>query len=433
VDVILGRPTDTAVTLNVLTYSDEDGQVLYGTNKDQLTSRTPLTQFPNGEPIEIVLDSLQPNTRYYYQLAFETTDSSRRVEGTFHTGRSRGNSFAFTVQADSHLDQNTSPDVYVNTVRNALADRPDFHIDLGDTFMTGKYQGDNPTELYLAQRYYFGRLCHSAPLLFTLGNHDGEPGGRGRPRTEAVLLRKKYFPNPVPDDFYTGTRREEPGIGLLQNYYSWEWGDALFVVLDPFWYSARQRGGSRDNWFRTLGDDQYRWLQATLKASQAKFKFVFIHHLVGGSDSSGRGGAEAARYFEWGGRNIDDEPVFHLKRPDWDMPIHQMLVENRVSAVFHGHDHFYAKQDLDGIVYQLVPQPGHYRYGSARSAREYGYLDGTILVGSGHLRVSVSPKKAVVDYILSVLPDDERGGQKNAAVAHSYEIHAEPRPDNQQP
>jgi hypothetical protein len=39
------------------------------------------------------------------------------------------------------------------------------------------------------------------------------------------------------------------------------------------------------------------------------------------------------------------------------MPIHQLLVRNKVAAVFHGHDHLFAKQDLDGIVYQEVPQP----------------------------------------------------------------------------
>jgi len=27
---------------------------------------------------------------------------------------------------------------------------------------------------YLAQRFYFGQLCHSAPLFLVLGNHDGE-------------------------------------------------------------------------------------------------------------------------------------------------------------------------------------------------------------------------------------------------------------------
>jgi hypothetical protein len=40
------------------------------------------------------------------------------------------------------------------------------------------------------------------------------------------------------------------------------------------------------------------------------------------------------------------------------MPIHQLLAENRVSIVFHGHDHLYTKQDRDGVVYQEVPQPG---------------------------------------------------------------------------
>ena len=99
-----------------------------------------------------------------------------------------------------------------------------------------------------------------------------------------------------------------------------------------------------------------------------------------------------------------------------------MLVENRVSAVFHGHDHFFAKQDLDGVVYQLVPQPAHHKYGSARSAREYGYTEGKILPGSGHLRVTVSPERAVVDYVLSVLPEDETASHRNAALGYSYSI-----------
>ena len=210
--------------------------------------------------------------------------------------------------------------------------------------------------------------------------------------------------------------------GLLQDYYAWEWGDALFVALDPYWYSARQRGQSSSNWHRTLGLQQYRWLQATLQTSRARFKFIFIHQLVGGSDSGGRGGAEAAQYFEWGGKSLDDQYRFRAERPGWKLPIHQMLVENRVSAVFHGHDHFFAKQDLDGVVYQLVPQPAHHKYGSARSAREYGYTEGKTLPGSGHLRVTVSPEKAVVDYILSVLPEGETASHRNAALGYSYSI-----------
>ena len=121
-----------------------------------------------------------------------SSSPAERVRGTFHTQRPPGNSFVFTITVDSHLDQKTIPDLYRQTLLNALADAPDFHIDLGDTFMTGKYRGDTPTELYLAQRYYFGLLCHSAPLFLALGNHDGEPGGRGRSHNGALMLRKRY-------------------------------------------------------------------------------------------------------------------------------------------------------------------------------------------------------------------------------------------------
>jgi len=422
VDVILGRPTQSAVTLSVLAYSGMRGKVVYGTEKDQLTGQTPPAQFTKGQAVELVISSLRPGTKYYYQLQYQIANASGLVEGSFHTQRPPGSTFAFTIVADSHLDQNTSPALYAVALRNALADRPDFHVDLGDTFMTGKFRGDKPAELYLAQRYYYGLLCHSAPLFFVLGNHDGEPGGRGRPRTGALSLRKEFFPNPQPDAFYTGNRHEEEGAGLLQDYYAWQWGDALFVVLDPFWYSGPKRGERDSNWSRTLGRQQYQWLKATLEASRSSFKFIFIHHLVGGADRNGRGGAEAAKYFEWGGYRPDGQYEFDAKRPGWEMPIHKMLVENNVSVVFHGHDHFFAKQDLDGVVYQLVPQPAHNRYGNVRTAREYGYLEGEFLAGSGHLRVAVSPDQATIDYVLSVLPGDEHGTRTNGTVAHSYSI-----------
>jgi hypothetical protein len=200
---------------------------------------------------------------------------------------------------------------------------------------------------------------------------------------------------------------------MLEDYYAWTWGDALFVVLDPFWFTQKQRNGE-DNWKRTLGDAQYQWLQRTLETSRAKFKFIFIHHLVGGADAQNRGGAEATPFYEWGGKNADGSAGFKANRPGWPAPIHQLLVQNKVSAVFHGHDHFYAKQDLDGIVYQLVPQPGYPGNGRApRSAAEYGYVNGTILGSSGHLRVSVSAQQAKVDYVRT---------QGQDGVAHSHLI-----------
>ena len=65
VDIILGRPTATAMTMSVLAYSDTQGQVAYGTGRSTLRHRTPLTRFAKGEPVELVLGALLPNTRYH--------------------------------------------------------------------------------------------------------------------------------------------------------------------------------------------------------------------------------------------------------------------------------------------------------------------------------------------------------------------------------
>ncbi len=339
--------------------------------------------------------------RYFYQFRSQRTNSAAFA---FHTARLPGSTFKFTVTADSHLDDRVSADLYQRTLASALSDAPDFHVDLGDTFMTEKHRSrDDATRQYLAQRFYFGRLCGSAPLFLVLGNHDGEsPRGRGSDADSLAVwsnqIRTRYFPNPVPDGFYTGDATKHPQAGLLQDYYAWEWGDALFVVLDPFWFTQGYRGQG-DNWSRTLGAEQYGWLKRTLEGSQARFKFVFIHHLVGGLNEQCRGGAEAAPFYEWGGRNADGTDGFRQHRPGWPAPIHQLLVQDRVSIVFHGHDHFYAKQDLDSIVYQEVPQPGNPGNSKTpRNAAEYGYRAGTLLGGSGYLRIKVAPGEAAIMY-----------------------------------
>jgi len=417
-DVILGRPTADSVTVSVLSYEDAEGFIAYGVKAGTLQAKTPVQSFKKGEPLEIVLTGLQANSRYFYQLRLGQTICP---EYSFQTARAPGVPFTFTITADSHLDANTDPELYRKTLASALAGKPDFHIDLGDTFMTEKHVSpEAAARQYLAQRYYFGEICHSSPLFFVLGNHDGE-SPRGRSVDPLAIwsnqIRKHYYPNPTPDKFYSGDTFQHPQLGLLQDYYAWEWGDALFVVLDPFWFAQKPHGRG-DIWKRSLGQEQYQWLKRTLETSRAKFKFVFIHHLVGGADEQNRGGAEAAAFYEWGGKNADSTDGFVQNRPGWAAPIHELLVKNKVNIVFHGHDHLYAKQDLDGIVYQEVPQPGYPGNGKVpRSAAEYGYLSGTILGSSGHLRVTVSPETTLVEYLQSEPAPDSR-----SQIADSYTV-----------
>jgi len=404
-DLILARPEKTSVTVSALAYRDAEGFVAYGTQSGATTNQTPVRPLKTGLPVAFVIGALQPDTKYFYQFHFRRAGQPAFTTGSefsFHTARATGNGFTFTLTADVHLDEHTSAEVYQQSLANIRADAPDFHIDLGNLFMTDKHATrDEAARQYLAQRFYLGQI--GAPLLLALGVHDGESsryddGSSDSLAVWANALRKKYFPNPAPDNFYTGDSIAKAPSGLLENYFAWTWGDALFVVLDPYRYSLRQRGGGGDGWAWSLGREQYDWLARTLAASKAKFKFVFLHNLLAG-DQASRGGVEIAGFNEWGGKNLDGTAGFAQHRPGWPLPVHQLLLQNHVTAVFRAHDNFYARQELGGILYLMVPQPSFAGTDRIRDLQTYGYQQGVFLGNSGHVRVTVSPEKVTVDYV----------------------------------
>ncbi len=447
-DLILVRPTPTSIGVSVLAGAETEGCVEFGESAsgDGTPRRTGVQKLRAGEPAMFTLEGLKPDAPYAYRWLYRTIGAkgepaSREFTSagpfSFRTPRKPGTSFTFAIQADSHLDSNVSTDVYLRTLGNIAAEGPDFLVDLGDTFMVDKRRDFHAAlPQYAAQRYYFGQVCPSVPLFMALGNHDGEYGYGGTGADEisgwSYALRTKFFPPPIPQGpMYSGRTALRDGTG--SNYFSFHWGDALIVVLDPFWpTTGKLRGGRASserapfddrNWALTLGREQYDWLDRTLASSKARFKFVFIHHLVGGRGSDSRGGVESAPYFEWGGKNADGSDGFGAHRPGWPMPIHRLLVARGVSAVFHGHDHLFVHAELDGISYQCVPQPGT-AHGGANSANEYGYEQGTILASPGHLRVTVAPDEARVEYVRSVYAGIDgslqRGGEKNASIATQY-------------
>jgi hypothetical protein len=408
--------------------------------------------FPGGDPIEVVLGQLSPNTRYYYRMRYRRPGESTFASGTeytFHTQRPPGATFVFTVHADSHLQTKLdmgadgSQALYQQSLSNALVGGPDFHIDLGDTVLCENYAARNAIDFeealarHLAQRPFLGLLCHSAPFFLVVGNHEGEQGWRldGSPDNLAVWAtnaRKAVYPLPRPDGFYGGSDSQYEFVGLRESYYSWEWGDALFVVLDPYWntttkpHSWGEQRGSGDNWDWTLGQEQYAWLRDTLADSAATFKFVFAHHVTGGVDTYGRGGIEAASHalggcgsFEWGGEDMSGDYVFDSRRPGWGQPVHQVLVDSDVTIFFHGHDHVFVKQELDGVVYQETPQPGDPSYSDGCYSVAQ-YLSGDKVNNSGHLRVTVTPLQVTTEYVRAYLPGEGANGE----VAYTYVLPA---------
>lgn len=509
VDVVLARPTQQSITVSVACYEADrhEGYVEFRRDDAAPIRKTPVQPLPTGTPVLFSLDELSPNAAYVYRVRYRRAAVARDSSApsttpaapgefvsteyfSFHTARAsgKGGAFTFTIQADSHLDQGVEPKVYEQTLANMLPPiapmRPDFMIDLGDTFMTDKRGREFKAALpqYDAQRYYFSRVAHSVPLFMVLGNHDGEKGTSGTGADDigpwSYAQRTSRFPQPVTGagsigdgTFYTGSTAMKNGVG--SNYYAFEWGDAMFIVLDPYWSTTERirgggggnrgagggerggggggggqggQGGQRPNdeplkpadssWSSTLGRTQYDWFTRTLEGTKAKYRFVFIHHLVGGmGGAESRGGVESSPYFEWGGKNADGSPGFAQQRAGWAMPIHDLLVKHDVSAVFHGHDHLYVNSQRDGVVYQCVPQPGNPR-GNTRTATQYGYTSGTLHGSPGHVRVRVETDKATVEFVRTALAGAEgiergnqnrrgtggAGGEANAAIVHSYTI-----------
>jgi hypothetical protein len=427
---LLGRPTDHSVTVNACADADIEAYYEYGTAPGQYTAQTSVEQHTANTPFFVVLDGLKPDTRYTYRMRYRTLGSTSyesRGEHAFTTQRQRGASFSFAIEADPHMDVNTVPDLYRRTLANILAGGNDFLVDLGDTFMSEKltvYSDDSIRYRHMLMRSMFDLTCHSVPLYLVLGNHEGEQGWRldGTQNSLPVVtsnFRTTLFPNPLNDGFYSGNTVSETFVGLRQNYYSWEWGNALFVVLDPYWYTTVKAGKNGDGWTWTLGRAQYDWFENVLRGSQARYKFVFAHQIIGG-DSEGRGGTEMVDFFEMGGRNADSSWGFDSKRVGWALPIHQLMLKYHVNAYFHGHDHFFDHQVKDGLTYQLVPQPGNPNFRNANQAANYGYLTGDILPCAGYLRITVADTAATVDYIRSYLPADENGTRHNGDISFSY-------------
>ncbi len=447
-DVLLGRPTDHSVAASVLAGANLEAYLEYGTTAGVFSRETPLSVVAAGTPAVLTMDSLLADTSYRYRLRYRVpggAEFSAGAEHGFRTQRVPTSAFTFVIESDPHFqDTNAtiSPSLWQLALRNMLADQPDFLINLGDTFMDEKvgvtgYAGAAGLRAQVRTNF-FSILGHSVPLFLAGGNHDAELGWLRDGTTNSLPVwgataRGQYFPAAEPGAFYSVGAGTEADLGGPRNgFYSFSWGNALFVVLDPFWYTAPKPGQAHDLWGWTLGASQYAWLQETLAESRAALKFVFVHHLVGGSaDGLGRGGVELAPYGEWGGYHTNGVYEFAARRPGWAMPIQSLLLTHGVSAVFHGHDHLFARQEVDAngdgiaeLLYQACPQPSATNYSATGNAASYGYTNGTILGNAGHLRVTVTPTNATVAYVRAFLPVHEGAGRTNRMVSAQYTLAA---------
>lgn len=448
---ILGRPGRDSLTISVISPIAGQIAVDYGYTKTKYASTSATTAVRANVPTVLTLQKLKPNSSVSYRIKHRPTPGSAWTPGTQNvarTQRAAGSTFSFTVQGDTHPERAGkmfNAELYTVTMANIAAQKPDFHILLGDDFsidpLIGKGQANatNVDKIYATHRSWLS--LSTVPIFLVNGNHEQAAaylldGTTTNPAVLAGRARTTYFPLPTNDGIYSVDPTQVDGVGELRDYYAWTWGDALFVTLDPYWHSkyavdnvagvsndqaatAKKSGGAgakvSDLWQVGIGDEQYQWFKHLLETSTAKYKFVFAHHVMG----TGRGAIEVSTDYEWGGRDPKGQTTFAEQRPTWELPIHDLMVKHGVSVFFQGHDHIFVQQERDGLIYQSMPNPADDTFSMFNDT---AYKSGVKAPNSGHLRVTVGPSNARVEYFLAARAKDTAGGRKNLQVAHSYTV-----------
>jgi hypothetical protein len=441
VAVVLGRPTDTRIGMKLLSTTEIEIKYLQFATLPSTDPNAAPFAVPAVDPVMaanetkyLEFNGLTPNTKYYYSVRYVVPElgiETSTEEFAFHTARPTGETFRFVVMADTHFaDPGHDFTLLSKNMDQMRQDAKkddigvDMFFDIGDTFMGAKlhYTIHSIYQPYQNLFHYFSRIGSFASFYHSTGNHDGELGWNIKTSntkyiapTEAVRYRKKYYAMPYPDGFYTGNDDTkfaydtnngfgDAGDYYQQDFYAFTWGNAMLVAITPFWYTRNKPTKENNGWEWSLGWQQYEWLHDTLAGTDATFKFVFCHNFVGGiwngdEDKiyNGYGGEEWAQYFEWGGYGEEETYVFDEKRQGWKYgPIHNILRDNGVTAVFKGHDHLFHIGEYDGVLYYTLGQTSKNNpvFEADRKGHDFTRCKGH----SGYLLVEPGTDQATIQY-----------------------------------
>lgn len=441
---MLCRPTPGSMTVNVIPHVPTELYVEWGASPGPLSGTTATVTADPDSPAEITLPGLAPDTRYDYRLRFRPAGGTTWDTGDTHTFLTlpvRGSEARLCVTSDIHVTNQKA--LGYNTMMaqldSTLAYMPTYEadgwhawIDLGDLVVVRATRIamdlEETEQRYRDAREYVDQVAHSVPFLFVRGNHEevngwDADGTTGNTAIWSGSMLLKWFSPPLPDGFYAGNEAAYPNLGEPGNYWACTIGDLRIRSLDPFLFSTRrphnshgETGGSLDGWDWTLGTEQYEWLYDDMVAHPTPYRMVLLHHLtscyIGPGEYYGRGGIEVVKWsvagrptFEWGGQDSGGVDVLAARRPGWTHgAIHDMLVSLGNQVVLKGHEHFHARQELDGMVYLTLAKPDDTgeQTGNLWGWRYFSFYPAGLThfePNSGFLAITADPVSATCAYV----------------------------------
>lgn len=266
------------------------------------------------------MKNLEKGNTYEYR-----TRSGNSVS-PWYTMKTDSGSFKALVTSDSQSSDYTDWEKLVNDAYQRNQDA-DFFIDLGDIV-------DNGEDEYQWQAWFktVSRIVDKIPVVPALGNH------------EAYSLDWKET---MPKRYLSHFQLPSNGDREMKNhYYSYDWGDVHFVVLDT---SRREQ----KEWIPDLYEKEKVWLDNDLKKTNKKWKVVLMHKdpLQYGFEPANRPHREEG--FSEEGKEF--MPIFDKNGVDLVLSAHLHTYRDR------GHIYDFQRSEK-GPVYIILGLGGNVRY-----------------------------------------------------------------------
>ena len=263
-------------------------------------------------------------------------------EGSFRLDWS-ADDFAFLFSGDIQYQlRERDYETWGNFMKTAYDDNKDaaFMIMAGD--MVDK--GSDPEDwkcFFSNGEYVFSRL----PMMTTVGNHETS-------RVPDTYLKMMSLPQNGP---------------VSEEFYSFDYGNCHFVSLNSCFLMPERR--SSKNYDKEL-QKVNRWLEKDLKNSEAKWKFVYMHHPMYPV--------------------TDDNEIYGQLRDNWE----KLFRNSGVDVVFCGHQHAYMRTEkINGITYVMANSGEKRSYYIDENTKMPDYVEKLYEDDASYVRVDVSDKK----------------------------------------
>jgi subtilisin family serine protease len=252
---------------------------------------------------ELVISNLSPDTRYYYRVkSINMTNSfcfqNSSFNSSFKTSSNQKTSFSFALIGDSN--GNSCGEIAGNfsyIIENLSSKEIDFVIITGDNIEALSGGCTNHDSYWQTFHAIVSNLRKRISFISTPGDHENLSND-----VSARNSWKNYWILPINGNGTNGEWNET-------SYY-WRYANSLFISLNTL---------ESEN-SHNISGNQYDWLTDTLNQSGYIHKFVFTHSPLLGSNKSG---------------------LLPVTNPFWSNYLDDLMYNDKVSAVFYGHENYY--------------------------------------------------------------------------------------------